>query len=521
MPSSSAVEQLTVNQLVVGSIPTWAAIFRSRFGKRLLCSPSADIKTPPGTSPMVPCLCRRMKTSTQLSRRHFLKRAGLASSLLILPAGFLRGANAPSNRVNVACVGVGGMGGSDLNNLRRQPGVTIVGICDVHSGNLAGAKRSCPHAQTFDDYRRMLDRLDRDIDAVSVGTPDHTHFTISLDAVQRGKHIHVQKPMCRTVDQVRRLMAAAAEHKVVSQMGNQGHSSQHIRLVKEWYEAGLFGEVDTVEAWTTQRLVDTVQPQPVPEGYHPAQPPPKQINWDLWLGPTSARPYCKGLAPQAWRAYCEFGCGSLGDMAAHVIDPAYYILDLGAPVKIEVLEVADRVSKVVFPNHCKLVYHFPANTRRGPVKLVWRQGNTKPPTPEGLRLPDGHGLASRQNDGLTKSGSLFYGKKCTFNMGQYGDFFYTAPVTHIEELKKDAPAQKYPRPKGGHFRDWLDAIRIGGKAVSDFSYAGPLTEVIQLGVIAQNLGRTLEWDAKSGHFINDTEANALLKAPEPRTGFHA
>ncbi|MDR2513076.1 MAG: Gfo/Idh/MocA family oxidoreductase, partial [Puniceicoccales bacterium] len=176
-----------------------------------------------------------MKTSAQLSRRNFLKRASLAGGLLILPSGFLRGANAPSNRVNIACVGVGGMGGSDLHNLRRQPGVTIVGICDVHSGNLSNAKRSCPHAQTFADYRKMFDKLDRDIDAVSAGTPDHTHFTISLDAVRRGKHIHVQKPMCRTVDQVRRLMAAATEHKVVSQMGNQGHSSHHIRLAKEWY----------------------------------------------------------------------------------------------------------------------------------------------------------------------------------------------------------------------------------------------------------------------------------------------
>ncbi|MDR2862895.1 MAG: Gfo/Idh/MocA family oxidoreductase [Puniceicoccales bacterium] len=454
------------------------------------------------------------------SRRNFLKTAGLASGLLILPTGFLRGENAPSNRVNIAGVGVTGMGRDDIGSAQAAGG-KIVALCDVDSNFLAAAHRGNPNAKVFEDYREMFDKVGKSIDAVLVSTPDHTHFTVAMTGIQLGKHVHVQKPLCRTVDQVRRLTKAAAEQKIVSQMGNQGHSSNHIRLVKEWYEAGLFGKIPEVLAWTAQPLTPSNR-----EGtteYEPTGATPKNLNWDLWLGPAKLRPYSPKIAPRQWRAYYEFGGGSLGDMAAHVIDPAYYILDLGAPTRIEFVEASSK-SPLTYPMHCKLIYHFPANAKRGPVKLVWTQGrgsSAKPPTPEGFNLPDGSGLARRQKDGLTMSGSLFNGEKLTFNMGQYGDFFYTVPIERYAELKEKAPPPKYPRTKGSHHRNWIDAIRNGGKAVSDFSYAGPLTEVILLGVIAQRLGRTLDWDAKAGKFTNDDEANALLVAAPPREGFLA
>ncbi|MDR2845247.1 MAG: Gfo/Idh/MocA family oxidoreductase [Puniceicoccales bacterium] len=455
-----------------------------------------------------------------LSRRDFLKNTGLASGLLILPSGFLRGENAPSNRINVAGVGVTGMGRDDINGARNAGG-TLIGICDVESSYLAGAQHAYPEARAFADYREMFDKIGKDIDAVLVSTPDHTHFTVAMTAVQLGKHVHVQKPLCRTVDQVRRLTKAAAEHKIVSQMGNQGHSNAHIRLVKEWYEAGLFGEINRIDTWTAQPL--TKSKREGTDAYLPVKPVPKNLNWDLWLGPAASRPYSEGLAPRQWRAYYDFGGGSLGDMAAHIFDAAYYVLDLGAPERIEFVEASSK-SPITFPERCRLVYHFPANAKRGPVKLAWSQGrgsSVKPPVPEGLHLPDGSGLARRQSDGLTMSGSLFYGEKLTFNMGQYGDFFYTVPVERFAALKEKAPPQKYPRVKGSHYRNWLDAIRNGGKATSDFSYAGPLTEVIQLGVIAQRVGRSLNWDAKAGKFIGDDEANALLVAAPARDGFLA
>jgi predicted dehydrogenase len=327
---------------------------------------------------------------------------------------------------------------------------------------------------------------------------------------------------------------AAADAKVVSSMGNQGHSSNHIRMVKEWYEAGFFGEISTVEAWDGQYMR-------APAAYQNPAPQPKEINWDLWLGPAKFRPYFPGVV-HAWRPFIEFGSGSLGDMAAHIMDPAYYILDLGTPEKIELLERKD-FSDVGYAAHAKLVYHFPANGKRGPVKVIWRHGrNFRPKPPEGLHYeefeqrkndenlpPDprtdlhpsvGGSLGKKRDDGLTLNGSLFYGEKLAFNMGQYGDFFYTAPHEKFAELKAKEPPKKYPRYKG-HYRDWVGAIRNGTKAVSDFNYAGPLTEVIIMGNIALRLGRDLNWDAKKNEFVNDAEANALIKDPAPRAGFHA
>ncbi|MDR1497786.1 MAG: Gfo/Idh/MocA family oxidoreductase [Puniceicoccales bacterium] len=475
----------------------------------------------------------RLETKTQ-SRRNFLKKASLATGMLILPSGFLRGQNAPSNRINAACVGFGGQGSIDSNGVHNG-GATIIGVCDVNAYSRSRAKKRHPNATAFEDYRVMFDKLGKDIDAVVVSTPDHTHFTVAYDAVLRGKHVYVQKPMCHSIDQVRRLSKAAAEHKIISSMGNQGHSSNHIRMVREWFEAGFFGEIDTVDAWTGQFMR-------APENYNKPSPKPKDLNWDLWLGPAKYREFFHGVAP-GWRPYLEFGSGSLGDMAAHVIDPAYYILQLDAPEKIEIIE-SSGPTKVAHAEHAKIAFHFPAKGKRGPVKLVWWHGkNFRPSAPEGLNyrefnerkdddlLPEntklnlhpsvGGRLSKRHNDGLTLNGSLFYGKKLSFNMGQYGDFFYTAPHEKFAELKQKAPPAKYGRFRGGHYRDWINAIRKNIPAVSDFTYAGPLTEVIIQGIIALRLGRTLNWDAKNGKFINDDAANALLYSPKPRTGFYA
>jgi predicted dehydrogenase len=469
------------------------------------------------------------------SRRDFLKNAGIATGFLIIPSGWLHGEDVPSNRINVAAVGLGGQGSTDIGGVVKA-GAKIVALCDVVTDKPARAiQQRFPDAQPFADYRKMLDKLHKDIDAVIVSTPDHSHFTIALDAIHRGKHVYVQKPMCHSIDQVRRLSKAAADAKIVSAMGNQGHSSSHIRMAREWFEAGLFGHIPTIDAWDGQYM-------PAPKRYADPSPKPDNLEWDLWLGPAKYRPYFRGVAP-GWRPYIEFGSGSLGDMAAHIIDPAYYILDLDVPEKVEILERED-FSDVGFASHAKLVYHFPAKGKRGPVKIVWWHGKDyRPKAPEGLEykefkdrqddpnLPDDpqknlHSgvtgwLGKKHKDGLTLNGSLFYGEKVTFNMGQYGDFFFTAPQAKFAELKEKAPPQKYKRHKGGHYRAWVNAIRDKEQAVSDFSYAGPLTEVICMGNIALRLGRDLRWNAKEGKFINDDQANALIHDPAPREGFHS
>ncbi|MDR0536018.1 MAG: Gfo/Idh/MocA family oxidoreductase [Puniceicoccales bacterium] len=470
-----------------------------------------------------------------VSRRNFLKTAGAAAGFLIIPSGWLRGQDAPSNRVNIAAVGFGNQGKTDIKGMKIGQ-ATIRGLCDVDSKRLAEVCGMYPEAAPFEDYRVMLDKLQREVDAVVVSTGDHSHFTIALDAIQRGKHVYVQKPMAHSLDQVRRLSKAAADAKIVSSMGNQGHSSNHIRMVKEWREAGFFGEIQKVDCWDGQHM-GAVQSFPK------TRPVPANLNWDLWLGPAQYRDYIPGLHPGTWRNFHEFGSGSLGDMAAHIMDPAYYILDLDIPEKIEILELKE-TSPITYPGHAKMVFHFPANATRGPVKIVWWHGrNFRPVPPEGLHyqgnreddenLPENPalnlhpgavkngGLVRRQKDGLTLNGSLFYGEKLAFNMGQYGDYFYTAPHEKFAELKAKAPPQKYGRFKGGHYKDFVNAIRNGKKAVSDFSYAGRLTQVICMGNIALRLRRTLNWSFAKEEFINDPEANALIKSPAPRAGFHA
>ncbi|MDR2845302.1 MAG: Gfo/Idh/MocA family oxidoreductase [Puniceicoccales bacterium] len=436
------------------------------------------------------------------TRRSFLKNAALATGgLLILPTGFLRGQTAPSNRINIAAIGVGGMGFGDLTGVATAGG-TIGAVCDVDAIRLARAQRAFPDAQAFADYRELFEKRGKDIDAVVVSTPDHLHFTIACTAVELGKHVYVQKPMCHTVDQVRRLSSLAAEKKVATQMGNQGQSSSHIRKAREWYEAGLIGAVSQVEAWTNRPH----WPQGM-SAYRPVEKAPPHLDWNLWLGPVSERPYSPKIAPFDWRGYYEFGCGALGDMGIHLINDAFYVLSLTAPTKIEV-EIP-RPSAVAFPAKSTLTYHFPAHGDRGPVKLVWREGGEKPPVPDGT-------------DALPDNGSLILGSAAALSLSGWSDTF--TPLVTAEKraaLLAASPPTKYPRVKGSHYRNWLDAIRKGTQASSHFGYAGPFAETILLGVIAQRLGRTLHWDAAAGRFTNDAEANQLLTAPPPRAGFLA
>ncbi|MDR1498403.1 MAG: Gfo/Idh/MocA family oxidoreductase [Puniceicoccales bacterium] len=437
-----------------------------------------------------------------LSRRDFLKNASVASGLLILPSGFLRGADAPSNRINVAGIGIGGMGAGDLNGISKCPGVKIVGLCDVEERRLVGANKRYKEAKTFTDYREMLDKIGKDIDAVSVSTPDHTHFTAAYSAVALGKHVYVQKPLCHTIDQVRRLTALSLEKKVVTQMGNQGASSDHTRKAKEWYEAGLLGDVSLAESWSDR----PIWPQGQKE-YRASEPVPAGLKWDLWLGPAKKRPYIPGLHPFSWRGYYDFGCGALGDMAIHLMFDAFYVLDLTAPTKIEV-NVSGK-SEIAYPKASTVTYYFPGNNKRGPVKFVWYDGRRKPATPTGAQ-------------GLGSNGCLLHGKEFTLSVSGWGGAFEAyVPKEKLAKLEEKAPKEVYPRLRGRHYLNWIEGIRENKLPSSRFAYSGPFAEVILLGVIAQRVGRTLNWDSKAGKFINDDEANAFIKATSADGGFFA
>jgi predicted dehydrogenase len=303
--------------------------------------------------------------------------------------------------------------------------------------------------------------------------------------------------LTHTVDQTRRLAKLAAEKGIVSQMGNQGNSSPYIRTLREWYEAGLFGEVSKVLAWTNR----PVWPQSM-NAYQPEKPVPKHLNWDLWLGSSPFLPYRDGIHKFSWRGYYAFGCGALGDMAAHVLNPANYILGLGLPTKIEV-EVPAK-SPVAFPKSSRITFHFPKTDKRGPIELTWLDGVPRDKQPA---------QAEKLNDA---SGSFFQASEVPFATGENGDRIITFPFEKRKQFQEKKIPQKYtrvPGGAGGHHRNWLDAIRNGGKAVSDFAYSGPFSEIMLLGVIAQRLGRSLEWDPAKAEFINDNEANLLVKSP--------
>ncbi|MDR3228491.1 MAG: Gfo/Idh/MocA family oxidoreductase [Puniceicoccales bacterium] len=443
-------------------------------------------------------------------RREFLRQGALAAAgLLILPAGFLRGQNAPSNRLNIAAVGVGGMGRGDVRGITNCKGTRLVGLCDADAGRLDAAlddhRDAFPDVRGFKDFREMFAQLGKQIDAVSVSTPDHTHFSAAYAAAQLGKHLYVQKPICHTFDQTRRLAAKAKEMRLVAQMGNQGASSTHTRVAREWYEAGLLGEVSEVVSWTN-RPRGGGWPQGM-TAFAPTTPVPAGLDWELWLGPAAARPYCPETHPFKWRAFYDFGVGALGDMGTHLMFDAFYALGLGAPSKIEAEIPAPAPSAVAFPKQSKITFYFPAAAGRGPVKYVWLDGGGKPAAPAGVGE-------------LAANGTLLFGKKMTLAVSGWANESFPC-VSPSERAAIKRPPAKYPRVKGGHYQNWVDAIRKGTPLASPFDIAAPFTEAVLLGVIAQRLGRTLEWDAAAAKFPNDAEASALLAARNPRAGFYA
>lgn len=440
-----------------------------------------------------------------LSRRHFLRQTAVTAGVLtaaplIVPSRVLgaEGQPPPSQKVNLAAIGVAGMGGADLEAL--VPGCNVVALCDVDAKYAAGTFQKHPNAKRYQDFRKMLDAVEKSIDAVLVATPDHTHAVASMAAIRRGKHVYCEKPLAHSVHEVRALMQAAHEHKVVTQLGNQGHSFGSIRDLCEWVWDGAIGKVHTVHAGAAAVNSGVDQLRRLKEQH--AVPP--TLNWDLWLGPALDRPYHPAYLPGAWRGWVPFGNGTVGDWTCHVVDPVFWALDLGLPKTIQA-EVGDYDFKTqgdAFPKGDHITYEFPAKGQRGPITLHWYSGTRKIPRP-----PE---FEADEKD--VDYGAVVIGDKGTIVYGSHG----AGGVRIIPQSKMDAyrrPAKTIPRA-AEHHQDWLDAIRNGRKAGSDFAYGGPLTEVAMLGVIAIKLaGTKLEWDAERMRFTNHSEANQYVRPP--------
>jgi len=448
------------------------------------------------------------KSSNHITRRKFIGNVTLTTAAFsIVPRHVLggQGYTPPSDKLNIAVVGVGGKGRSDMWTVAKTE--NIVALCDVDDRKLAETIKKTKEeegkedlvgvlekAPKYKDFREMLDKQ-KDIDAVTVSTPDHTHAVAAAYAMRRGKHVFVQKPLTYSVKEARILREIAKDTGVITQMGNQGHSQEGIRLIEEWLNDGAIGEVNKVDCWTNRPVWDTGmdRPEAIPSV-------PRDVDWNLWLGPAEFRPYHPDYMPWSWRAWCDFGTGALGDMGAHIFDIPYHTLKLEYPTTIQASST--KFNNESWPVSEVIHYEFPERGNLPPVKFAWYDGGVMPPRPEELE-PD-------RMMGNEDGGIMFYGTKGKIMAGCYGSSPRIIPETKMKEYKQ--PEKTIPRSPGIH-EEWVEAIKNNVQATSNFEYASKLVETMMLGNIAVRMASkntTLEWDGEKGEITNLDEANEFL-----------
>ncbi len=422
----------------------------------------------------------------RLTRRRFIRQASTAAGVTIVPRHVLgRGYRAPSDTPNVACIGAGGMGRNDVRGV-AQAGANIVALCDVDDDAAAEAFRNHPAARRYRDWRELLER-EGTIDAVTVSTPDHTHAAITMAVLRAGKHCRTQKPLVRTLAEARAVREAArARPRLVTQMGNQGHAGDGVRLMREWIEAGLIGAVREVHFWTNR----PIWPQGIqrPTDLHVPRP---SFDWNLWLGPAPERPYNPAYAPFRWRGWWDFGTGALGDMACHLMDAAYWILDLGYPSRVEA-ECSQLLPESA-PRSSRVTFSYPARGSRPALTVVWRDGALVPPRP--AEWPAGQ-LWPFADDG----GQLWIGEQGKLVAGVYAENPRLLDADRMRQVTEHPLEVRYPRLRNV-YQEWVDALTAGTRTGSAFvDHATGLTEMILLGCIAQRMGTALDIDPASGRF---------------------
>jgi len=433
------------------------------------------------------------------TRRRFLQTAGLASAALVT-APWIRSETLPDSpyrnlvrgrKVRVACVGVGGKGHEDTMNCS---GEELVGLCDVDFARGAQTFQLFPQVPRFRDYRVMLDQLHDRIDAVTISTPDHMHAPIALAAMERGKHVYVQKPLTHTIGEARLLKAAAAKAGVVTQMGNQGHAFDGCRLIKEWIEAGAIGQVREVHCWTNRPVWPQGIAWPAPDVR-----PPDTLDWNLWLGVAPHRPYVKDVAPFNWRGFWDYGCGAMGDMGCHVLDAPFWALNLRGPVKVR--GESEGNTAICAPKSSHVVMEFPARGNLAPLVLTWSDGGRLPARPPGLD----------PEEKLPGSGTYYVGDAgILYSPGDYSTSPRLLPESRMESFKR--PARGIPRiPKGNPYLEWLTAIKGGPVPGSNIiDHSADLTEFTLLGNLAIRLGRSFEWDPVAVACVGQPDADRLI-----------
>jgi predicted dehydrogenase len=465
-----------------------------------------------------------MSINKNVSRRKFIQNAAVAGAAFTILPRFVLGGKGyvpPSDTVYIAGIGVGGKGTSDLTGVAKNASARVAFLCDVDDRMAVDSVKNFPEAKYYKDFRTMLDKEAKGIDAVTISTPDHMHAAAAMAAMNRGKHVYVQKPLTWSIFEARTLAETAKKNKVVTQMGNQFASADHVRLAKEMVDAGLIGDVKNVLAWTNR----PVWPQgiPTPTGKHEI---PKELDWDLWLGVAKPIDFNPAYLPFNWRGWWNFGTGALGDMGCHIMDAAFRILPIDFPTEVEcstTTEWAGFFDQEHYDESCPAssIIHlkFPRKDGKGNINLTWMDGGLLPKRPEEL-LPN-------EMMGDWDGGYIFEGTKGKL-MGNYNTSPVLLPTSRMKDIKLPKQTQaRVPGGPDGHYTEWVEACKAGyGKMQlsSPFEYAGPFTEAVIMGNLALRSyamrgpngegfpGRKkLLWDAKNMKITNFDEANQFVK----------
>ena len=434
---------------------------------------------------------------SRVSRRDFLCSTAATGFALTFIPDRVWGAN---ERVNVACIGIGGKGASDVTGAAGAGG-NIVALCDVDDNRRArkgkDSRDRFPEAKYYRDFRVMLDKEDKQIDAVTVSTPDHTHCHAAVTAMRMGKHVYCQKPLTHSIWEARLMTQTAAEHRVATQMGNQAHAGEPIRRGVELIRAGIIGKVSEVHTWTNR----PVWPQGLSERL-PEMPVPSGLDWDLWLGPAPVRPYNAGYVPFKWRGWWDFGTGALGDMGCHIMDMPFWALDLKYPTAVSADQEGNTVESG--PTASTVTYRFAPGPYSTDLKFCWYDGK---------RMPSDEiiGDVGMPADRVAKNFDLvMIGEKGKFFFKRSSTKWAVTPASRLEEFDIDGTPVTLPRVKDED-AEWIDACKGGPPALSNFSYSGLLTEVVLLGNLAIRLGKPIEWDGEAMKAKSAPEANELIR----------
>ena len=471
----------------------------------------------------------KKKKEISHSRREFLKNASLATAgYFIVPRHVLgRGFIAPSDKLTIAAIGTGGKGADDINHFFKSGKADIAFLCDVDDRQSAGARKLFPNAKYYKDFREMLGKEGKHIDAVSVSTPDHTHAVAAMAAMQLNKHVYVQKPLTHDIYEARMLTEAAHRYKVVTQMGNQGASGDGVRQLVDWYRAGLIGDVHTIYCFTDR----PIWPQGV-ERPTAGSPIPPELDFDLWLGTAPKNDYFEKLLPFNWRGWWDYGTGALGDMACHIMAPAFAVAELGYPESAEcsvATKYIENWHKGYFPDSGPIASHitlkFKGKSGKPDVELHWMDGGIQPTRPEEL------GPNEVLGDG--GNGAIFLGTKAKMMCGTYGKNPQLLPTSRTKETTVPQTVERVPGGDEGHYAAWIEAAIAGyhsDKAKnlsSNFDISGPLTESVLMGNLAirsndiqKKTGTNIEypgrrikllWDGANMKITNFDDANQFVK----------